>query len=244
MNKCMCRVHTSSMEKSGCVVWESEVRHNHVVEAAEVKALKVKAKIRSAAVKSIDNPCNIIDNNVHNIAPSTAYVLPHTKSLCRMVQRLRQHILQAPALPANAISLEIPEMFRSTKKGDPFLLDNFVDETIRILTFTTTANLKVLKKCRTWQCDGTFDVVPSVFEQLYTIHGRYKDALVPLVYVLSTSRTQAVYEHVLHTLVGDCDKLKPRRMISDFEMAYLNAFAAVFPDSDIHGCFFHFAQSI
>ncbi|KAL7301944.1 hypothetical protein TKK_0005537 [Trichogramma kaykai] len=243
-DKCNCRVHTSSAEKDGVVLWESGFEHNHVVESAELKASKVKEKLKKDASKTSENLGNIIDKRLHNIDATTSYLLPNQKSLCRTIQRQRNQILNAPALPASVFDLNVPTMFTNTIRGDQFLLDDYATDNTRVLTFTTSANLKILRRCDIWQGDGTFDVVPSIFEQLYTIHGRYQGTLIPLVYILSTHCTGDIYKRVLETLVSSCRKLNPTRLIIDFENAYINAFSDVFPDSEIHGCFFHFAQCI
>ncbi|KAL7297498.1 hypothetical protein TKK_0009863 [Trichogramma kaykai] len=83
--KCMCRVHTSTADKHGVILWESDFDHTHIVEVAEINALKVKAKIKKDALKSSDNPSNIIDKRAHNIHAFTSFLLPTSKSLCRTI---------------------------------------------------------------------------------------------------------------------------------------------------------------
>ena len=62
-----------------------------------------------------------------------------------------------------------------------------------------------------------------------------------------TSKKQCLYEEVLDfvaDLVEICTgkKLQPETIISDFELAILNATSSRFPNSKIKGCWFHYAQ--
>lgn len=241
--KCNAKIKTDSDKKCGKVLC---VRgdHHHIIEKSEVEALKVKAKIKKDAAKSSETPINIISKATAVISKTTSAILPQNKSLCRTVQRERFKVLGAVALPEDALKLEMPEMYLKTLRGEKFLQFDYVDDYNRILLFTTASNLKILKKCAIWQGDGTFDTVPSIFKQLYTIHGRYMDITMPLVYVLTTDKSKATYSKILNRLLGLKPGLNPLSFIVDFELAVIRALEESFPDIDIHGCFFHFTECI
>lgn len=129
---------------------------------------------------------NVVANFTSTISKNTSYLLLLNKSLCRTVQRESSKIIGRNALPAKVSVLIIPEMYQKTLRGDKFLYRDYSDGENRILLFITEYNLKILKKCKTWQSNGTFDTVPLIFKQLYSIHGRKNDIIMPLVYVLST----------------------------------------------------------
>lgn len=65
------------------------------------------------------------------------------------------------------------------------------------LLFTTRSNVKHLKKSSYYIINGNFRIVPTLFQQLYTIHaivGTGKNAkILPLRYVLLTSKTEKCY---------------------------------------------------
>ncbi|KAL7294471.1 hypothetical protein TKK_0012465 [Trichogramma kaykai] len=166
------------MEKNGNVIKTFNEDHNHKIEASEIAVAKLKTKIRKRAVKSADVPANIVAAATSSISATTSSLLPTRKSLCRTIQRTRNKLIEAPAVPDDASSLIIPPMFMCTISGATFLLHNGMLDDQRILIYSTKANLSVLKKCSVWQGDGTFDTVPSLFHQLYTIHGRYKNHLI------------------------------------------------------------------
>ena len=65
-----------------------------------------------------------------------------------------------------------------------------------------------------------------------------------LVYVLMASKTEESYNKLLSELKALEPTLSPRTNMTDFERAAINAFRAVFPNSDQQGCFFHFSQCL
>lgn len=245
--KCCAKVHTNSDKKYGQVLEcfkPDEDKHNHIVEKSEIDALIVKEKIKKFAGKSADNPISIVAKATANISNTTSAMLPINKSLCRTVQRERAKILGGPALPTDVFELIIPEMFKVTLRGENFLHHDYNDNVKRILIYTTDDNLNILKKCRVWQSDGTFDTVPLIFQQLYSIHGLYKDNLIPLVYVLTTDKSQSTYKHILQEICKLKSGLRPVTLIVDFESGFINAFQEIFPNCAIHGCYFHFCQCV
>ncbi|KAF0759418.1 Uncharacterized protein FWK35_00014072, partial [Aphis craccivora] len=95
-----------------------------------------------------------------------------------------------------------------------------------------------------WFGDGTFKSVPSIFSQLYTIHCYTRSLVIPLVYILMTSRTKEVYAEVLRQLLVLKPDLNPKSIKIDFEQSFVSAFKQIFPNVHISGCFFHFGQCV
>ena len=63
-------------------------------------------------------------------------------------------MLQAPAIPRNVFELHIPQMFQNTLRGEDFQLRDYNENNTRI--FSTKRNLKVLRKCKQWQCFNNY----------------------------------------------------------------------------------------
>jgi hypothetical protein len=82
------------------------------------------------------------------------------------------HIANAIMATANA----------RTCSGDAFLLHQ--DD--RMLIFSTTDNLRHLSHADTYFCDGTFEVSPELYYQMYTIHAFVNQKMSPLVYASGT----------------------------------------------------------
>lgn len=244
---CQAKIHTTSNKKCGQVLEsnkKNESEHCHIMEKSEIEAYKIKSKIRKMASKTSEKPMNIVAKATSNVSETTSATLPLNKSLCRNIQRERVRVLGGPTLPKSIAELVVPEMFKKTLRGDKFFYCDHNENGNRTLMFTTEENLRILNKCRILQGDGTFETVPEIFKQLYTIHGQYKGNLVPLVYILTTDQSEESYTFVLKYLHKLKPELNPSLLIIDFEISFINAFRTVFPECDIHGCYFHFCQCI
>ncbi len=76
---------------------------------------------------------------------------------------------------------------------EDFLLWDSGQQEDRILFFSTVNNLNLLAGATEWAADGTFDIAPPLFAQLYTIHGRVFGAMHPFIYCLLPDKTEATY---------------------------------------------------
>lgn len=83
-----------------------------------------------------------------------------------------------------------------------------------------------------------------VSSHLFTILGRRFEQYIPLVYVLSSHKDTASYTQILEKLKEKEPNLNPEHTTLDFEAAAISAISGEFPEAEIHGCFFHFSQSI
>lgn len=91
-------------------------------------------------------------------------------------------------------------------------------------------------------------VTPSIFTQLYTIHGVYRGSAFPLVFALLSDRQQQTYEKLIDELRRLRPTWCPKSVMVDFEKAAINAFQKAFDTPtnqlSISGCFFHLQKSI
>lgn len=96
--------------------------------------------------------------------------------------------------------------------------------------------------------DGTFDVAPRIVRQLFSIHGRVGDSIIPLVFCIMSSKSKSAYETMFSELIRIGSEFNlsfnPTRIISDFEKASVAAARKYFTSSEFKGCFFHFGQII
>lgn len=98
--------------------------------------------------------------------------------------------------------------------------------------------------------DGTFKCCPNLFLQLYSIHGivGYEGAqrIVPLVYGFLTRKTVECYVQFFRGLKDYASEfniqLEAGHVMTDFELAAINAVKIEFPGSVHKGCFFHLGQ--
>ena len=142
------------------------------------------------------------------------------------------------------LELSIPSKYRITYSNEPFFLFDSDDGSDRIIIFSTLRNLQLLSNTSNWYADGTFKTAPPLFNQLYSMHDIVNGDVLPLVCTLMANKTEKRYSKLFSELKALGPTLSPRTIMTDFERAAINAFRAVFPDSDQQGCFFHFSQCL
>ena len=170
-------------------------------------------------------------------------ILPPGYHGCRsqMLRARRQH---QPALPKDRHSVDLSGAWSLTSANQSFLLHQDSD----MLIFTTDENLKILAALDTMYMDVTFKSSPHLYQQIYSLHGSYRDHIVPLVNTLLSTKSRQSY----HTM---CSKVRdrmteldlvfnPATTISDFESAIIPAMRHLFPASQHHGCYFHHTQAV
>ncbi len=74
-----------------------------------------------------------------------------------------------PPLPVSS-DFEIPDRYSQTLDGKDFLLFDTSIHNKRIIVFATDLQLIILFNSSQIFLDGTFDVCPPYFDQVFTIH--------------------------------------------------------------------------
>jgi hypothetical protein len=198
--------------------------------------------------KTNQNPLAII--RATNVDEAAQHALPSTALLKRKIKRIRKTESGIPANPTSIKELVIPESYQKTLKGENFLAyDSGQEDAQRILIFTTTANLNLLKTSSNWYVDGTFKTSPNMFEQLLTIHVRTTSGhVIPVVYALLISKRQHLYERLFKILKEELmeNQTIVKTIMMDFEKALHNALTIVFGEGNVvlKGCFFHLSQCL
>ncbi|GES78765.1 uncharacterized protein LOC115034219 [Rhizophagus clarus] len=122
---------------------------------------------------------------------------------------------------------------KKTLDGSNFLIRDSTIGYDRILIFTTAENLKQLKISPFWIMDRIFKIIPTIFKQLYTIHGCIGNenlCIMPLVYVLMFSKSEECYRRMFQDLIEYSEEqnidLQPQFILTDFEKAAINTIQA------------------
>lgn len=235
--KCPCR-----LTKTGDGEYKVNGIHNHPPNPAEhqraevLDTIKTKAKVDSAGAQKI------IAEAVGLVHSQVASNLPSMSQMGRTVNRMRN---ATHTIKSNATNgLQLNEMNTKTQKGENFLLYDNEDDDDRLLIFGTQQNLRILKESTAFHCDGTFDIAPPGFNQIYTVHGRYKTHLVPLIYVLAPNKKQITYDVIFENLLVHEPLLQPKRVMIDFEMAAIQSIKKSFPETEVNCCHFHLTKNI
>lgn len=169
----------------------------------------------------------------------------------KIIQRRRKGNM--PKEPEDLSNFDdIDVRFQKSIDGEPFLQRVLKTEEGTVLIFVSEKHLQLLSKASVWIMDGTFATAPRCFKQIFTIHGNIGDAterrFIPLVFMLLPKKNESTYTTAFSQLceiAEDHDvELDPQMILTDFELAEINAAKVVFPSASLHGCFFHFNQSM
>ncbi|CAF1501616.1 unnamed protein product [Adineta ricciae] len=198
---CKGRCHT---DPSMTIFIKKPSAHCHGPSIDQIPVIELKNKIKARAVIS-EGPTN------------AAAPLPKMATLQRTIRRQRE----APTTMDNRISDEL----KKTHRGDNFILH----EDDKLIIYTTSSNLSVLKICKHWFADGTFKVCPDDFYQLFTLHGLLKSQVVPLVYGLLIGKSASDYSQFFKRIMEEED-FNPDSILTDFESATINSIKSLFPN--------------
>ncbi|KII73499.1 hypothetical protein RF11_00092 [Thelohanellus kitauei] len=95
--------------------------------------------------------------------------------------------------------------------------------------FASGRFIYTLKNSEFCHCDGTLEVVPSIFTQLFTIHVTIGNTVIPV---------RPSYEEVFGIIRGVSDRGNQSvSILMDIEMSMINAERNIFPYSSIKGYF-------
>ncbi|KRZ84230.1 hypothetical protein T08_13186 [Trichinella sp. T8] len=96
-----------------------------------------------------------------------------------------------PRLPARRQDLRLTAEPMTTKFGSQFLM--YHSPTNDILIFANEAGVRLLAQSNCWCGDGTFKIVPSWYQQLFTLHVFLRRKLLPVVYCLTVRKDLPTY---------------------------------------------------
>lgn len=247
---CKARLHTTEDLESPQVI-EKKGEHNHEPSPSSFDKKKFLENVRDQATSTdlaTKTPSHILADALNEVPHCSQGSLPRLDNVKRTIRKVRNQCGGSLPAPHSVEDITLPDIYRKTLKGHPFLRHDSGPSSDRMLIFTTTDNLNFLKSSDLWFCDGTFKSSPVIFDQLLIIHGQRTQGsgvkyCLPLVYCLTPDRTTGTYLRVLQQLKIMQDGLAPPTIITDFEKALMNAFAQEFPNAAIQGCFFHFSQA-
>ncbi|KAK0407687.1 hypothetical protein QR680_003532 [Steinernema hermaphroditum] len=222
--------------------------HNHPPAPQYCEAVRVSADIKQRARTERETSITTVNTSLAGISEPALALLPQMKSLRRKVTRERQN-KDFPAIPYTLADIKIPEELLKTRTqpAEKFLIaDTGAQDPNRIMVFGSPSDHARLFGCAHWSLDGTFTIAPEAFYQVWVLHGKVGSTVLPLVYCFLPDKTENSYKRALQLLL-DFDREQSRRpqsIMIDFEMAEVTAIRAMFPNTHIHGCYFHFSQSV
>ena len=198
--------------------------HSHPKNFNECEALVTKRNIVRRAKETSEAPVDIVTSISARCDEDVIRKMPKLKTLLDGIGKTRNRLIEQ----GRANDCDIPPCLQKTLDGTQFLFfDSGVEDENRYVIFASIICLNSLKKTKVWLSDGTFKSCPKEFYQVYVIHGHIYGITVPLVYILMSGKTEAMYCIAFEKLreIG----CAPDIIIVDYESAVISAYKKVLP---------------
>ncbi|CAF3984236.1 unnamed protein product, partial [Rotaria sp. Silwood1] len=159
---------------------------------------------------------------------------------------VRQHRKEnnLPNIPNDVDFPSVPTILQFTKRNEIFLRIDTGPGPDRMLIFSSPEQCSILASSTEFLVDGTFDIVPDIFYQLYVIHAVHREHVIPVVFCLLRRKNATTYQEMINKILEFAPAWNPQTIMLDFEKAVLNVLSNSFPQVSLSGCYFHLRQSI
>lgn len=219
--------------------------HSHVADSLAARRGVVLHRMQRATAQDPTIPVRRLFNAAAEEDSGDSDELPAFSSVRSRVKRIRSNFM--PPIPSTIDDVVIDGHWSQTWSDNNFL--SFLDNDWGIAIFVTTAMLRVLQRADCLFIDGTFRTAPHPYVQFLTVHGSYLGHVIPLVFCLVTGKTTGQYRQIIQHLKSRVRRvthrrLRPTRIVLDFEQALMTALGTELPTSTLSGCYFHFNQSL
>lgn len=247
--KCNSSVITTVNENNSetHVVIKNPGPHNHEANPMRKKLADFCDTIKKEASVG-KKACQVLQDNLASTSSEVREYLPTKSALKQIIYRTKKKS-DLPSEPSD-INFQIDEKYVKLLGNNFIIKDHIYDENKRIILLSSFKMMNLLSTARYWIMDGTFKVVPSIFHQLYTIHGNINDEnkTFPLLFCLSSNKDKRSYQLMFELIMeyGTENNLDmtPKVCILDFEKAAILSLRANFENVLLHGCLFHLGQII
>ena len=152
--------------------------HSHAPNLALKGTLSQRQHLKTRALSSRDPPRRILREVNSELNQDVLSELPSEKASKQFINRLKASNEKYCQNATTRKEIVVPRAFKSTLSKKKFYYDDS-DDHDRIMLFVTGENLELMTRNQDWLCDGTFDITPLLFKQLFTIHIVYKDKPLP-----------------------------------------------------------------
>ncbi|CAF0877868.1 unnamed protein product, partial [Brachionus calyciflorus] len=219
-------------------------KHNHLPEKNRHATLERIEEIKLKAINSNDPPRSILIEIQKGLNASAIGAMSKPDALRQMINRLRAKKFSFKKFGATSLAeISIPPELKKTFNGEEFYWDDSgADDKNRVIIFTTKKSIEILNNHSDWYADGTFDISPTFFKQIYSLHVIINGTTVPCLFVMLPNKKQSTYKKMFKMIKSYINK-PPKSINMDFEKAAINAAVLVFK-CKIHACFFHLSQSL
>ncbi|CAF1550417.1 unnamed protein product, partial [Adineta ricciae] len=142
----------------------------HLPSPERVELMALSRKVKERVVKETTPIARIYEQELAaaQLSRTALALAPSARERQSSLCRFRR--TTTPVLPTSS-TFDIPEPYAQTLGGKNFLLHDILIRGQRALTFANDLQLTILFKSSHIFIDGTFQVCPPFFDQVFTIHG-------------------------------------------------------------------------
>ncbi|CAF0936737.1 unnamed protein product [Brachionus calyciflorus] len=222
---------------------EDSNEHNHEPDLIQEEVYFYVAKILNRAKTTSEDPRSIIKLCLVGISQEASKKMPRANALTQRIVRIRQKKVDYGPNPDSLQDIDLSaELRKSLRKENFFHDDSGQDDPSRILVFATDRNIHLINTNLDWYGDGTFDVSPLLFKQIFSIQAAINGKVIPLLCAILPDKKETTYDKLFSMIKVYLNS--PVSFSCDFEMAILNSLQRVFPSCQILGCWFHLCQNL
>ncbi|XP_067209981.1 uncharacterized protein [Linepithema humile] len=212
--------------------------HNHPADETIQQQIEIKQEILQMFRETSMKPKEIFDTVCRRNPVAAAKIsYPVVRSLLNREQKRRKLELPQTITEFDLILSNyqpVQHIFKGTVTSD---------EGYKAVIFTSDVLLNTLVTATEIYIDGTFSVIPREpsFAQLYTIHARYMDMGIAVLFVLCEKRTMGLYNAIWQKVKELCPNAlqQVELVMSDYERAAMTIAKQIFPESRIIGCWLY-----
>ncbi|CAF4556485.1 unnamed protein product, partial [Didymodactylos carnosus] len=204
---------------------------------------KFDEKLNERATSTQETTDTILCQRLTSIPDTVRARLPALDHVKRKIRKRRQNH-HLPSVPNNIDFPSVPPVLQVPNKRFFFLRSDSGPGPDRLLIFSSPEQLSVLETATDFLVDGTFEVVPEIFYQLYVIHAVYRGHVIPVVFALLRRKNAVTYQRLINHIIEFAPLWYPESILLDYEKAAKNVFETGFPHVTLSGCYFHLRQSV
>jgi hypothetical protein len=223
---CFVRAHTPTVQEGPVVLTlhgqsREDVPHSHIANIDKLIARDKQCEMKRRALATTEAPRTIIREIQKTMPIESTTFLSSAANIAHQIQTMRRK--QHGKVASTLAEANVPFDMTVTTDGSSFLLDDTgADDPERILVFGTEANLQYMRKRPEWFIDGTFDVAPLIFKQLFTFQVVENNFNLPLIYALLPDKKHTTYLKLMdivakHIVIGNWAQLPNLKWRCDFE---------------------------
>lgn len=247
-SQCTVTVSTNLNYIENKEVFSQNGEHNHnnhnekFYKAKKTSEMKEKIKLQHLTPIREIICSSLQGENVENLS-----YMGNPESISRTLRNFKESIINPP--PIIFPTLKLSEKLCKTVRNESFYRygpDNYRGFPMfeGILLFFSDSLVEKLYENNVWCVDGTFDVVPNPYFQLYTISFIKSNHVFPSIFALLMDKKQETYNNLFTLIFLMKGRAYPSIIKCDYEIAALNSLNMNFPLANISGCSFHLGQSI